>query len=167
MDINEFTVRFRAGIENKKIQWLVLSLLLLGIVLTTALDIRGFFQPLRAPITMESFSLPAQVPLQKIADAHLMGIAPLEDTDLPLASLGIVLQGIFLAPNNKSIALIQTSDGKMKAYHVGDTLAANVSIVDILKDYVVVKHNGQLARLTMKIMPLDFSKMTSAQGLFS
>jgi type II secretory pathway component PulC len=107
------------------------------------------------------------VPLQKIADAHLMGIAPLEDTDLPLASLGIVLQGIFLAPNNKSIALIQTSDGKMKAYHVGDTLAANVSIVDILKDYVVVKHNGQLARLTMKIMPLDFSKMTSAQGLFS
>lgn len=86
--------------------------------------------------------------------------------DLPLASLGVTLIGIFAGSQHSSIALIALSGGQSKVYHVGDKLAPNVVIEKILPYSVVVQHNGRLEKLAMQIQPLQFSNQLPASGLW-
>lgn len=112
------------------------------------------------------YRAPTKVDLNQASQFHLLGADATNLGDLPLASLGVTLIGIFADNQNKSTALITLSGGQSKMYHVGDKLAPNVTIEKILTDSVVVQHNGRLEKLAMPIKPLTFSDNLPDSGLW-
>lgn len=123
-----------------------------------------WFSPVNT--TSEHYMPPQRINVGQLPTDHLMGASASTLGDLPLASLGVTLIGIFAGNQNNSIALIALSGGQSKIYRVGDNLAPNVSIEKILPYSVIVKHNGRLEKLTMPIQPLQFSEQLPASGLW-
>lgn len=115
-------------------------------------------------ITTTPYRAPSTVDLKQIAKLHLMGAD--ESGNLPLASLGVNLVGIFLDNSGQSSALIAMASGDTQTYHTGDVLAPNVSIEKILSDQVIVRHNGRLEKLTLPIQPIDFNNNLPDSGLW-
>lgn len=122
-----------------------------------------------APIvnTSERYIPPQHINISLLPSEHLMGASASTLGDLPLASLGVTLIGIFASNQNNSIALIALSGGQSKIYHVGAHLAPNVIIEKILPYSVVVRHNGRLEKLAMPIQPLQFSNQLPNSGLWN
>jgi type II secretory pathway component PulC len=114
----------------------------------------------------DAFRAPLHVNINQVASYHLMGGYTNNLKDLPLASLGVTLVGIFSDVNGPSTALIALSGGSSKLYHVGDQLAPNVKIEKILPHSLVVKHNGRLEKLMMPIQRLTFNAELPKSGLW-
>lgn len=114
----------------------------------------------------DNFHAPQPININQLANYHLMGSYASNVKDLPLASLGVTLVGIFSGNNGPSSALITLSGGVSKLYHVGDPLAPNVKIEKILPHSLVVKHNGRLEKLMMPIERLTFSDELPTSGLW-
>lgn len=102
-----------------------------------------------------------------IPQLHLFGNDGTNLSDLPLASLGLQVQGIFINPQPaQSRALINVS-GQTQLYGIGDSLLGNVKIYKITKDSVIVSHANRLEKLPLEIQGLDFNSTNDQQGLFS
>jgi type II secretory pathway component PulC len=112
------------------------------------------------------FRAPIVINAQQLAQAHLFG-ASANMSDLPLASLGITLKGIFFDSQNQATAVVAQNSGDTTNYHKGEQLAPNIFIVDILPTSVIIKHNGKLEKLVMPIQPIEFSNQSSSNGLWN
>lgn len=112
------------------------------------------------------FKPAAHLQLNQVSSFHLFGNDVSNNTDLPLASLGVNLIGIFKNSNGISRALISTNSSTGDVYQVSDNLAPNVKITKILSQSVIVNHNGRLERLEMSIKPLNFPKTVAQSNLF-
>jgi type II secretory pathway component PulC len=139
--------------------------LALGILWKIGSTAQGIWSSNRA-VQAQPFRAPIKINTNLLSSYHLFGAYASNLGNLPLASLGVTLIGIFADNNNKSTALITLSGGQSKFYHVGDKLAPNVVIDKILPYSVVVQHNGRLEKLAMPIQPLKFSNELPSSGLW-
>jgi hypothetical protein len=114
----------------------------------------------------EAYHPPMSVKLTDLSNYHLMGASPVNLKDLPLASLGVTLIGIFIN-GGQATALISFDDSTTKTYRAHEQLAPNVIIEKILPTSVVVKHNGRLEKLEMGIQPIDFSNTLPQSSLWN
>lgn len=164
MDIRELKSRIETISQHPRVTQGVLALISIGL-LFSGFNIIQTLKPISLG-TPAPFVLKDPIPIQQLQSFHILGTYPIDLNNLPLASLGITLQGIFLDNNGDSTAVIAGGDGSVKNYHAGDQLAPNVSIVKILPDGVVVNHNGKLEQLKMTIVGIDFGNSQVAGGLF-
>ena len=118
------------------------------------------------PITALPFRPPVAINSNTLPTLHVFGANPTNLNDLPLASLGVTLLGIFSDGQGQSSALISMGSDS-KPYHAGDSLAPNVTIEKILATSVVVLHNGKLEKLELPIKPLTFSNQLPHSTLWT
>jgi type II secretory pathway component PulC len=116
--------------------------------------------------TATPFRAPTIIDVQQLAKDHVLGSAA-NMSDLPLASLGITLKGIFFDSQNQATAVVAQSNGDTTNYHAGDQLAPNIIIVKILPTSVVIRHNDNLEKLAMPIQPIEFSQAQPSAGLWN
>ena len=164
MDITELKSRIETIAQRPAITKGVVALVSLGL-LASAFNIIQTLKPVSLK-SSETFVLKDPIPIEQLQSYHILGTYPVDLNNLPLASLGITLQVIFLDSNGDSTAVIAGGDGSVKNYHAGDQLAPNVAIVKILPDGVVVNHNGKLEQLKMNIEGIDFDSGQMPGGLF-
>jgi type II secretory pathway component PulC len=129
-------------------------------------DFINILRPNSPNTAINNFQLQVALPLQNLPNYHLMGASPFSDNELPLANLGLTLQGIFLDSAQQSTVIISNSAGQVNNYHLGDQIAPGATIEKILPDRIIVEHNNQMERLILGIQPVDFSSTTSAPGLW-
>jgi general secretion pathway protein C len=78
--------------------------------------------------------------------------------DAPATSLNLTLKGVRsvaagtrdTGPEQVSIAIIQTPDGRALTYHPGDTIIEGVTLDRVLPDRVLIRKNGSLETLMME-----------------
>lgn len=94
-------------------------------------------------------SAPA-IPVPKIASLHLFGAYQTHDAaTLPIAQLGLTVQGIFYAEQASAAqAIIATANNIAKLYKVGDSING-ATIKQILPTDIVLETGGQLQRLPL------------------
>ena len=145
---------------------LMALLIILGIALTSWQTTQTIWFPTHISADT-TFHPHKHIAIEALPRYHLMGAAVQNVKDLPLASLGVTLIGIFSDSSGQSTALITLSGGNSQNYHVGDQLAANVVVEKILAKSVIVKHNGRLEKLQLPIQPIDFDNQKSQAGLWN
>ncbi len=102
-----------------------------------------------------------------IPGMHLFGASASDLSDLPLASLGLQVEGIFLSQDaQQSRALISMTGQMPQRYNVGSMLPGNVKIYKITHNSVIVSHNNQLEKLPFALQGIDFNAMGHDGGLF-
>ncbi|MBX9704887.1 MAG: hypothetical protein K5Q00_01420 [Gammaproteobacteria bacterium] len=102
-----------------------------------------------------------------IAQMHIFGTSPEDLTNLPLASLGLEVQGIFFNNQADQSRVLIGNAGQMSAfYQVGDSLPGNVKIYKITANSVIVMYQGQLQKLPLALPGLDFNAMQQQGSLF-
>lgn len=151
-----------------KQRWLLpglAALLALGLLLTIWNNISTvWLTPTDSSPT--PFRAPDIINVQQLAKDHILGAAA-NMSDLPLASLGITLKGIFFDSQNQATAVVAQNNGGTTNYHAGDQLAPNIIIVKILPTSVVIRHNNNLEKLAMPIKPIEFSQTQQNPSLWN
>ena len=165
MKIDDFKEKFLKSLQTPLVAIIVLVLFGIGLLNTLWQNIDGIWLDPIVP-TGTPFHQQRQVNIEQLANLHLMGAYATNLKDLPLASLGVTLLGIFSDNQKHSSILIALSGGATNLYHVGDSLASNVSIEKILPHSVIIKHNGRLGRLEMPIKPIEFKNNLPESGLW-
>lgn len=110
-----------------------------------------------------------------IADVHLFGDAskvaivqeqepepqePIEDTKLNLQ-----LAGVFaFTPQKNAIAIISVGSAEQSAYGVGDKISGDASLEEVYADYVIIRNNGKLEKLSLpeNVQPIALAPVQSA-----
>jgi len=154
------------NIQTPLIATVLVILLSLGLLTTLWGNIQAIWLP-KSENNVRHFIQRPRISVQQLAKYHLLGAYATDIKDLPLASLGVTLIGIFADNKGHSAALITLSGGNSNVYHVGDPLATNVNIVKILPHSVIVKHNGRLEKLEMPIQPIEFKNELPQSGLWN
>ena len=78
--------------------------------------------------------------------------------DAPETRLRLDLKGVFASTNaNQALAIISSSKGKDKTYHVGDKITGGVLLHAVYEDRVILKRNGQLETLRLPKPKVDSS----------
>ena len=78
--------------------------------------------------------------------------------DAPETRLRLDLKGVFASTNaSQALAIISSSKGKDKTYHVGDKITGGVLLHAIYEDRVILKRNGQLETLRLPKPKVDSS----------
>ena len=165
MKVDDFKEKLLKSLQTPLIATILVILLALGLLNTIWHNVVN----IRAPQSIGSgntFRPQPKIKLQELQNYHLLGTFSTNLKDLPLASLGVTLVGIFSDNQGNSTALITLRGGNSNIYHIGDTLTANVRIVKILSHSIVVKHNGRLERLEMPIQPVEFKSSLPESGLW-
>ena len=165
MKFDDFKEKFLKNLQTPLIATVMLILFTIGLLNTIWQNVTGIWlHPTIAAGT--PFHQQRQVNIAQLTNFHIMGAYATNLKDLPLASLGVTLLGIFSDNQGHSSALIALSGGTSNLYHVGDSLAGNVSIEKILPHSIIVKHNGRLERLEMPIKPIEFKNNLPESGLW-
>jgi type II secretory pathway component PulC len=151
---------------NKPTIALAVAALLLFAALWTAWSTVNSLWLAKPTVAGQNFRPNSQINVAQLPKYHLMGSYSSSLRDLPLASLGVTLLGIFSNNEGQSTALIALSGGGSEVYHVGDSLSSNVTIEKILAKSVIVKHNGRLEKLEMAIQPIKFDNNLPQKSLF-
>jgi type II secretory pathway component PulC len=154
---HELLQTYREKLQSPLVAGVVIALIALGIANTLWNNITNIRPAEPVLNAADTYNPPHTQDINTITNAHLMGASPASLHDLPLASLGVSLLGVFINPDGQSSALVSFGTGETKTYFIGDALAANVVIEKILPDSVIVKHNGRLEKLQMAIQPIEFS----------
>lgn len=100
---------------------------------------------------------PAEIDVQRIADAHLFGRRTGEvgndaAIDAPETRLDLTLTGIVAdAGGGDSWALIHEGKADQQAYTVGDDIAENVAVHAIHWNRVILRRNGRFETLTLQL----------------
>ncbi|MCK4870120.1 MAG: hypothetical protein KAS93_03320 [Gammaproteobacteria bacterium] len=97
-----------------------------------------------------------------IASWHLFG--SYEDAQLPTTQLDLTLQGVFVAGEGESQALISVGSGSGSLYGIGDTVPGGAKIDKILPERVILRHNGKLE--TLPILRPKLQLAPGPQDLF-
>lgn len=97
-----------------------------------------------------------EVSLVKISRFHLFGIANARETggaqqNAPVTNLKLTLHGLFTEIHGKGgAAIISSPEHLAKAYYVGSRVPGGAKIRKILRNKVVLFHNGRLELLLLK-----------------
>lgn len=166
------TIPFKPHLDQLSRQpWLALSALIALLMLLAFLlwsTITTVWFPNNGNSVPAIIALPATGPAaSSIAQMHLFGASPEDLANLPLASLGLQVQGIFFnAQADQSRVLIGNAGQMSTFYQVGDNLPGNVKIYKITADNVIVVYQGQLQKLPLALPGLDFNAMQQQGSLF-
>lgn len=115
----------------------------------------------------------ANTRLKEVSSYHLFGDAKKQAVveqkviDAPETRLRLDLKGVFASTNtDEALAIISSSKGKDKTYHIGDKVASGALLHAIYADRVILKRNGQLETLRLPKPKVD-SKSFSAPSRVS
>lgn len=141
-----------------------LALLFIVLIVQTFAELTWeIFVPVeKAPVyTASSSSVQVNTPatssmLSNIATYHLFGDAKKQDVvqqkviDAPETRLRLDLKGVFASTiANDAMAIIATSKGKDKSYHIGDKIVGGAVLHAVYADRVILKRNGKLETLSL------------------
>lgn len=127
------------------------------------------FAPAEKPPIYTASSSPVQIDtsatsssLSNIGSYHLFGNAKKQDVaqekviDAPETRLRLDLKGVFASTiANDAMAIIATSKGKDKSYHIGDKIVGGAVLHAVYADRVILKRNGKLETLSLPKPKLD------------
>lgn len=125
--------------------------------------------------------------LKEVGSYHLFGDAKSQTVvqqkiiDAPETRLRLDLKGVFASTNaREALAIISTSKGKDKTYHIGDKVTGGAVLHAVYADRVILKRNGKLETLRLpkakvdskafyrssstKVKPLNMSKPAIIQS---
>lgn len=154
---------------NKYLPKFVFILLVLLITQTLAELTWEFFIPeqksvstnVRNPVSAVK-TIASHTSLKNVASYHLFGdakkpiVVQQKIIDAPETRLRIDLKGVFASTNSKqALAIISTSKGKDKTYHLGDKITAGAILHAVYADRVILKRNGQLETLRLPKSKVD------------
>ena len=165
MKIDDLKALFLKNVQTPLFVMVIAILLGLGLLGTLWSNIQAIWLAKSIEATT-AFQQRSSTNVQQLPKYNLMGAYTSNLKDLPLASLGVTLIGIFSDNQGHAAALITLSGGNSNTYRVGDQLTTNVSIVKILPHSLIVKHNGRLEKLTMPIQPIEFKNDLPESGLW-
>lgn len=112
----------------------------------------------------------AKSALSDVAAFHLFGDATKQPVavqkkviDAPETRLRLELKGVFASSiSEQAMAIISSSKGKEKAYHLGDKITAGAILHAVYSDRVILKRNGQLETLRLPKTKLDNNAISQA-----
>ena len=101
--------------------------------------------------------------LANISSYHLFGdakksapVVPQKIIDAPETRLRLDLKGVFASTNaSEALAIISSSKGKDKTYHIGDKITGGALLHAVYEDRVILKRNGQLETLRLPKSKVD------------
>ena len=101
--------------------------------------------------------------LESLSSYHLFGdakkstqVVQQKVIDAPETRLRLDLKGVFASTNAaQALAIISSSKGKDKTYHIGDKVTSGAFLHAVYKDRVILKRNGQLETLRLPELKLD------------
>ena len=108
--------------------------------------------------------------LAKLSNYHLFGdakkSAPViqqKVIDAPETRLRLDLKGVFASTNaSEALAIISSSKGKDKTYHIGDKIIGGALLHAVYEDRVILKRNGQLETLRLPKSKVDSQSFYTA-----
>lgn len=100
-------------------------------------------------------------PIPQVGSLHLFGVYQMNNAAvLPIAQLGLTLQGILYAADSKnSQAIIASASGTAKTYKIGDNING-ATIKQILPTDVILESAGILQRLPLIRPKLDLANIS-------
>lgn len=168
MNFSQLKQNIMAIAQRAIVVWLaivVLLVLLLWLLVSGVQEI--WFAPKPLMPTVVGTPISQGPAASVIPSLHLFGSSATDLKNLPLASLGLQVQGIFLnADAKQSRVLISMTGQASQIYNIGDMLPGNVKIFKITRDSVVVSHDNQLEKLPFALQGIDFSDVNTDRGLF-
>jgi len=100
--------------------------------------------------------------LKEVASYHLFGDAKQQAVvnekviDAPETRLRLNLKGVFASTNStQALAIISSSKGKDKTYHIGDKVTGGALLHAVYADRVILKRNGKLETLRLPKSKVD------------
>lgn len=100
--------------------------------------------------------------LKNVSEYHLFGDAKKQVVvqhkviDAPETRLRLDLKGVFASSNaSEALAIISSSKGKDKTYHIGDKVTGGVLLHAVYADRVILKRNGKLETLRLPKPKVD------------
>jgi len=160
------TIKLKA---NKYLPEFIFVVLIILITQTFAELTWHFFTPAQESVssniqnqaTQTQISL-ANLSLQKVSAYHLFGdarkqvLTQQKIIDAPETRLRLNLKGVFASSNAaQALAIISSSKGKDKTYHIGDKITGGALLHAVYTDRVILKRNGQLETLRLPQFKVD------------
>ena len=100
--------------------------------------------------------------LDNVGAYHLFGdakkqvVVPQKVIDAPETRLRLDLKGVFASSNaNEALAIISSSKGKDKTYHIGDKITGGALLHAVYADRIILKRNGKLETLRLPKSKVD------------
>ena len=100
--------------------------------------------------------------LKEVSSYHLFGDAKKQVVvqqkviDAPETRLRLDLKGVFASSNaSEALAIISSSKGKDKTYHIGDKVTVGALLHAVYSDRVILKRNGKLETLRLPKPKVD------------
>lgn len=100
--------------------------------------------------------------LKDVGSYHLFGDAKKQVVvqqkviDAPETRLRLDLKGVFASSNaNEALAIISSSKGKDKTYHIGDKVTGGALLHAVYADRIILKRNGKLETLRLPKPKVD------------
>ena len=150
---------------NKHLPKFVFIVLVLLIVQTFAELTWSFFSPTQETIKHQVGrvkTVAAGASLNEVDSYHLFGDAKNQTVvqqkiiDAPETRLRLSLKGVFASTNaREALAIISTSKGKDKTYHIGDKVTGGAALHAVYADRVILKRNGKLETLRLPKAKVD------------
>lgn len=100
--------------------------------------------------------------LKDVGSYHLFGdvkkqaVVQQKVIDAPETRLRLDLKGVFASSNaNEALAIISSSKGKDKTYHIGDKVTGGALLHAVYADRIILKRNGKLETLRLPKSKVD------------
>lgn len=150
--INVVKNRLLALYHDQRAAWIILLVgvvCLLSYLLGSIRVWQSVVFPSTSTVTIPtSNTVTEKIPLEKIAQWHLMGIGTPQQ--LPKTVLALTLNGVLLSSNKQdSLAIISAMGQAQKVYGVGERLPNGAILYDVLTDAVIIRNNDQLEQLPL------------------
>lgn len=154
---------------NKHLPKLVFVLLIVMLTQTLAELTWAFFTPAQTSVSKKVKHHVAQANSQasnkglfEVGAYHLFGdakktvITQQKVIDAPETRLRLILKGIFASTNNnEALAIISSSKGQDKTYHIGEKVTGGATLHAVYTDRVILKRNGKLETLRLPKPKID------------
>lgn len=106
--------------------------------------------------------------LIKVGSYHLFGNAKAQVQDkvidAPETRLRLDLKGVFASTNaSQALAIISSSKGKDKMYHIGDKVIGGALLHSVYTDRIILKRNGKLETLRLPKSKVDSKAFYSTE----
>lgn len=101
-------------------------------------------------------------------DAKTQAVVQQKVIDAPETRLRLDLKGVFASSNaSEALAIISSSKGKDKTYHIGDKVTGGVLLHAVYADRVILKRNGKLETLRLPKPKVDSKAFYSPTATYN
>ncbi|MEE9452258.1 MAG: type II secretion system protein N, partial [Gammaproteobacteria bacterium] len=111
--------------------------------------------------TRTAASAEVTAPVVDISTMNLFGISADSAELAPETRLGLQLKSILLMGTSAASSVLITISDDTRAYTVGDVLAGNAVIEEILSDRIIIRYNGRLEVLSLQRQYPDLNQRFS------